>query len=44
MREFVERNIDSIAQVLESAMVEKTDSAFSCIYQCILSPEDDREK
>lgn len=32
MKEFVERNVDVIATVLESAMCEKTDEGISCIY------------
>ena len=32
MKEFVERNVDVIASVLDSAMIEKADPMISCIY------------
>lgn len=41
MKEFTERNIDSIAQILEDTMCNKTDENIRCIYQNILSINDD---
>ena len=44
MKEFVERNVDVIASVLDSAMKEKADEYVSCIYQNILSKDEEIDK